>query len=567
MKVVLREAIQGIVPDAIRRLRDKMGYATPEQVWLCQTEPQWFQRSVMASAEAAPELFDRDRVGKLVDDVIAQRQPFSTIGWRILCLGRWLMNLNEDRPVAPAVANRPIADAAVPAGRQRVTSRRPLKVLVVTPVYPTPNDAQAGIFIRNQITHLSRQGIDCRVMTYHPSPPPFPLWVFRRSWVQYYWRRLRSPGAPGGIPVAEVFYQRRWIDDEDVVPAIGEALADYVAQHPEYHDVDVIYAHWLWTGGAAALALREQFGWPVVAIARGSEMHDWHAVRPHCRPYVERVLREADCILANCEDLRARADALVPGSSARMRVIYNGCDSEIFRPSADRSSLRQALGLNLKRVLLFCGDIIERKGIPELTEVWNSFSAMHKGWILVMVGAIVDRNLKDRLQQAGNGQVIFTGRLSHEQVLNYMQAADAYIQPSRLEGLSNATMEAMAVGLPVVTTDTSGQRELIQAGINGWLIPTGDVVALRRALDELARDQQLAERLGVAARETIATRFDPQRETERLAELLSETAERSKQGRQPGMAQAESYRELVEPAEKGTARPNGTSRRHASSFW
>ncbi|MGH9928221.1 MAG: asparagine synthase (glutamine-hydrolyzing) [Pyrinomonadaceae bacterium] len=523
-KIVLREAMQGIVPDAIRRRRDKLGFATPEEVWLCRKEPQWFRQCVMAAAEAAPELFDHDRVEKLVDDVIAQRRPFSSAAWRILCLGRWLININATRPVAHAVANKPIAAATVPVGRPRVASRRPLRVLVVTPLYPTPDDPQSGIFIHKQLTHLARQGIDCRVLAYRPSPPPFPMWLRRRSWVKYYWRHLGWPGSLAEIPVAEVFYQRRWIDDEDVVPAIGDALADYVEQHREYHDADVVYAHWLWTGGAAALRLRERFGWPVVAIARGSEMHEWQARHPLCREYVKRVVAEADSVLTNCEDLRDRADQLTPGAKSNIEVVYNGCDATQFQPARDRIELRRTLGLNEKSSFVFCGTIEERKGIDELAVAWNEFAATHRDWELVTIGRSIDKVLTEKLRKYGHDRVRMVGAVSHETVLSYLQAADAYVQPSRLEGLANATMEAMAVGLPVITTNTCGQRELIQDGKNGWLVPPADAQVLARAMASLAGDGERARQMGIAARQTIESRFNPQTEAAKLAKILTQAA-------------------------------------------
>ena len=530
-KIVLRDAMQGIVPDAIRRRRDKMGYATPESVWLCQTEPQWFRSSVMVAAEAAPELFDSEAVGRLVDDVIVQRRSSVRVAWRILCLGRWLVNQNEVRPETRVIANRPRANAVVSHGRSGFASRRPLKVLVVTPLYPTLDDPQAAVFIHKQITHLRNQGVDCRVLAYRPAPPPFPLWLPRRSWIQYYWRRLGRPNSPASIPAAEVFYQRRWIYGEDVVPAIGEALADYVELHREYRDIDVVYAHWLWTGGAAALALRDRFGWPVVAIARGSEMHEWQDRHPLCREYVSRVVTQADAVLTNCEDLRDRADLIVPGAKSTIKVVYNGCDATQFQPAIDRGKLRRALGLSEKSsTFVFCGSIEERKGIDELAVAWNEFAASHPDWELVAIGRPIDKLLVAKLQTNGHGRVRMIGTVPHQVVLSYLQAADAYVQPSRLEGLANATMEAMAVGLPVITTDTCGQRELIQDGENGWLVPPGDAQALALAMTSLAGNQERARQMGVAARRTIETRFNPRTEAARLAEILTRAASQAESG-------------------------------------
>jgi glycosyltransferase involved in cell wall biosynthesis len=399
-----------------------------------------------------------------------------------------------------------------------------LKALIVSPTYPSPDNPQAGIFIHRQAVNLTRCGVQCRVLVYRPAPPPFPLWLRRRSWLRYYWGKLRWPDAIDGVPVETVLYKRQWTDGEDVVPAIGDALASHVEARAELQGTDVIYAHFLWTGGAAALSIGRRFGWPVVAIARGSEMHQWQELYPSCRGHVENVLRCADRVLANCEYLRDCAGHLVPGSAAQIEVIYNGCDAETYRPSLDKRSAKRALGFDSKsRLMLFCGYIEERKGVWELIEAWRGFSASHKDWRLVLVGQPVDKRLVARVREAGE-RVLSVGRVPHSRVVNYLQAADAYVQPSRLEGLANATIEAMAAGLPVITTDACGQKELIEDGVNGLLVSAGNAEALGGAMESLARDPEGAKRMGEEARRTIKIRFDPLREAERLAEILKKTA-------------------------------------------
>ncbi len=397
------------------------------------------------------------------------------------------------------------------------------RVLLVTPSYPAPDTPRSGIFVHRQAVWLAAAGAAVHVLALRPAPPRFPRWLLSRSWLRYYARRPAWPRRPDGIPVTTVFYPRRWTPGEDAVPAMGEALVRAVGRDPRLHESDAVYAQWLWPGGAAALALRAAFGMPVAAIARGSEMHDWHTAQPQSRPYVARVLGEADLLLANCEALREPAEALLPGAGARMAVVYNGCDAEIFRPAADaaaRAALRRELGIaDDERLLVFCGALSERKGMPELAAAWRTFSSRHPAWRLVLLGS--------GPRPAGLGEcAICPGELPPAQVLRWLQAADGYVQPSRLEGLANATMEAMAAGLPVVTTATCGQTELVrpEPDGNGWLVPPQDPAALAAALAELAADPERARRRGEAARRTIVERFDPRVEAARLAGLLAQLA-------------------------------------------
>jgi glycosyltransferase involved in cell wall biosynthesis len=404
------------------------------------------------------------------------------------------------------------------------SKEKPLNALILTPSYPSPDNPQAGIFIHRQMVHLARCGVRCRVLVYRPAPPPFPRWIIRRSWLRYYWGKLGWSRALDSVPVDTVFYDRRWIRDEDIVPAIGDAIIRHVESSVGVDEIEVVYAHFLWTGGAAALRLRERFGCPVVAIARGSEMHEWQESNVHCRPHVETVLRTADRVLANCEHLRNLAEAMVAGAASRIEVIYNGCDAEAFRPASDRIAAKRDLGFKPdSRLMLYCGYIEERKGISELIEAWRRFSANNSDWKLVLIGQPVDRNLESQLRKAGRS-VALVGQVPHSRVIDYLKAADAYVQPSRLEGLANATMEAMSTGLPVITTSACGQRELIEDGANGWLVAAGDACALGEAMQSLAADPDRAKRMGEAARRTIENRFNPRREAARLAEILRETA-------------------------------------------
>lgn len=90
-KFVLREAMHGVLPEAVRQRRDKMGFATPERTWLSQL-PDLVREGSEGALAAAPELFDSDRTRGMLARVAAGTEPFSFATWRIVCLGQWLIN-------------------------------------------------------------------------------------------------------------------------------------------------------------------------------------------------------------------------------------------------------------------------------------------------------------------------------------------------------------------------------------------------------------------------------------------------------------------------------------------
>jgi teichuronic acid biosynthesis glycosyltransferase TuaC len=407
-------------------------------------------------------------------------------------------------------------------------SRHRPNLLVLSSIYPWPGNPPEGIFVHRQIRNLARLGHRCRVIVMRPAVPGLPRALVGSSWLRYHPRWISWPAELDGVPVDYLFYPQRRRRRGDVVPAMADVLTRFIEHRSEYDATEVVYAHWLWTAGAAALTLRERFGWPVAAIARGSEMNVWQKLHPFCRPYVERVLLEADLPLANCKYLAAAGAELAPESAERIRVAYNGCDADRFRPAESRDRARASVSFAPNLSYFVCvATVLERKGMAELAAAWRSFSARRSGWRLVVVGPIVSRHLARELKESGRDTVTLTGQVPADRVLNYLQAADGYVQPSHTEGIANATMEAMAVGVPVVTADAGGQRELISDGSDGWVVPVHDVPALVRAMMELADDAGRARELGRRGRETVITKFDPLAHSERLSELLSGLAERS----------------------------------------
>ena len=99
-KVVLREAMRGIIPEAIRERRDKMGFVAPEPVWLRGGATDWFRQGVEAALDLAPDFFHADAARRLVNDMAGGQRGFSSDVWHILCLGRWLKGITES-PASP----------------------------------------------------------------------------------------------------------------------------------------------------------------------------------------------------------------------------------------------------------------------------------------------------------------------------------------------------------------------------------------------------------------------------------------------------------------------------------
>ena len=173
---------------------------------------------------------------------------------------------------------------------------------------------------------------------------------------------------------------------------------------------------------------------------------------------------------------------------SKLPVIYNGVDTAVFHPAlADefRMQMRAAAGIPPEvPVLLFVGSGFERKGVPQLLRATAQMQKTETQ--IVIVGA--DRKLKAMqalASQLGLSQrVDFTGPL--KDVRPWYGAADGFVLPTLYDPCPNAALEALACGLPLLTSTTCGAQEWVASGVNGWVVDAVDETDLARRLDDLS---------------------------------------------------------------------------------
>jgi glycosyltransferase involved in cell wall biosynthesis len=219
----------------------------------------------------------------------------------------------------------------------------------------------------------------------------------------------------------------------------------------------------------------------------------------------------------------------------RIRVIPNGIDGALFRPGS-RLEARHRLGLPPDRpIIVSVGGLTQRKGHHRVLAAMQSLVADRPNLLLAIVGGgssegDVGASLRRLTAELGlDGHVLLAGPQPHERIATWLQAANLFCLATANEGRPNAVLEALACGLPVVTTDVGGVAEIVRPGLDGFLVPLGDagalVTALGTALDHpWDRDSMTAH----ASRRTWTRAAE-----EVYAELSAIQAERSNQ---PGAA-------------------------------
>jgi glycosyltransferase involved in cell wall biosynthesis len=206
-------------------------------------------------------------------------------------------------------------------------------------------------------------------------------------------------------------------------------------------------------------------------------------------------------------------------------VIYDGVDVDQTTPVADyqRDPFR----------IVSVGRLVEKKGFAVLLEACARLNGRRPCRCEIVGDGPLRASLEDRAAALGLDSVVtFHGRRTHAEVLAALSSASvaalACVQAANgdRDATPNVLLEAMATGIPVVSTRLSGIPEMIRDDVDGLLVPAGDPEALADALERLAGDAALADRLRRAGRETVATRFTIERTAHEFLSALEDIVPR-----------------------------------------
>jgi glycosyltransferase involved in cell wall biosynthesis len=356
-------------------------------------------------------------------------------------------------------------------------------LIVFSTLFPSSARPGAGLFIRERMFRVAR-ALSLAVI----SPQP---WFPGQSLI----RRFRPdyrPQAPflemqQGVPV----YHPRYL----ALPGLlrrgdGWSMAFAccsLVRKLKRQGARLIDAHFLYPDGDAATRLGRWLDLPVTVTLRGTEQP--HSRKPELRPRLQRTLQSAARIVSVSDSLRRLAIEL-GADPDRCEVVGNGVDLSRFEP-LDRAVTRAKLGIPADaRVLISVGGLVERKGMHRVIDCLPRLRARHPRLLYLIVGgASPEGNIRAELdaQIARLGvaeQVRFLGTLPPDELKMPLSAADVFVLATRNEGWANVFLEAMACGLPVITTDVGGNAEVVCRDDLGRIVPFGDGAALAAAIDQ-----------------------------------------------------------------------------------
>ncbi len=240
--------------------------------------------------------------------------------------------------------------------------------------------------------------------------------------------------------------------------------------------------------------------------------------------WVDRHL--VQCVTANSEAVRQAVLARTKLQRERVRVLYNGVDMEKLQRANRGLAKRQELGFGAEELLVaVVANIRPAKGHREALSAFLQMAKRFPNSRLLLCGYVADTALFHELQHTvaaahAERQVCFMD--SRKDIPEIMHAIDILLAPSFSEGFSNAILEAMAAGKPVLASAVGGNREQIVNAETGYLTPPGESAALAHALLTLAASPERRRQMGEAAAARAQEKFSVQAMTAAHARLYEE---------------------------------------------
>ena len=318
------------------------------------------------------------------------------------------------------------------------------------------------------------------------------------QWINPNVRVIHLPGGPDEATVGGLYAH---------LPEFLREVQDF--QEENELDYDVVHSHyWLsaWLGQrfARSLGIPHVVTFHTLALikmqSRAGESE------PEEREQVEReAMLTADRIVAFSGHERDAMARLYGAAPERVMLAPCGVDLAKFRP-LDQKEVRRQLGLNGEKVLLYVGRVEPLKGLDLLVETAAQMEAGEEEVRMMVVGGggpgepETDRVMRLAEERNVNDLIDFVGRVNHDDLPLYYNAADVCVVPSYYESFGLVALESMACGTPVVATRVGGLPTIVQHGHTGYLKSWRCPEAFANSVEMIICSSGLQESMGMAAR-------------------------------------------------------------------
>lgn len=346
----------------------------------------------------------------------------------------------------------------------------PLRVLTFTSLFPNTQQPYHGVFVAQRIQALSRF---CDLKVAAPVPWTPPTRIFGDRYFSYSQIQREEFQQQLIIIHPRFFVIPKFIKSSDGILMAASCVRALSAIRESF-PFDIIDAHWAYPDGVCAAILAKYFRVPLALTVRGDDIN----ILPNYfgrRQAIRWALRNSSLVIALSNELKDRVQCLA-GVPTDTVVIPNGIDPEIFH-KGDRSEARRRLGLRANgRLLLSVGRLHASKGYPVLVGAVARLQTEIPDLHLFIVGeADHEADARPAIEAAARRlgvaeKVTLVGAQPHSVVADWYRAADLFCLPTSREGSANVLLEALACGLPCVTTPVGGNPDVVSTRDVGILV-------------------------------------------------------------------------------------------------
>ena len=336
--------------------------------------------------------------------------------------------------------------------------------------YPSERRPALQVFVRAILRQLTTLGVEVTVLA------PESLWNLAKAATGF--GLARRFERQGGIAV----HRPRYLSFSTIaLPVGGKTRSWSVNAHSGAvlrearrlaGPFDLCMGHFLYPHGFGAAEIGEALGIPAMLSLGESSFRRYEAAFDH--KDIASLLTRFAGVVTNSEPLKEKIQGYgLP--TEKIRVFPNGVNEDLFYPR-DRHAARRLCQLPQERpIVAFVGQFVERKGPSRVLDAIRSRPEI--GAVFLGYGPHLPRG----------PQVLFQGAVPHEQVPLWLCAADMLVLPTLDEGCSNAVLEALFCGLPIVSSDLPFNRAIVDEEV-ALLVDPSDVAALRSAVSTLIDD-------------------------------------------------------------------------------
>ena len=287
----------------------------------------------------------------------------------------------------------------------------------------------------------------------------------------------------------------------------------------------------VWFGAAAPLALmagklRSAGASNIVALTHGHEV--WWAKIPILKSLLKKIIKDVDH-LGYLGDFTKGEIAKISNQPQKFLQIAPGIDTQHFAPKTARGDLIEKYRLDGRRVIVSVGRLVHRKGQDELVKAMPKILEQFPDAILLFVGeGPIKQMLFNSAKQLGVlPKVVFTGRVSHHDLPDYICLGEIFAMPVRsrfsgleVEGLGIVYLEASACGLPVIVGNSGGAVDAVLDKKTGLLVDGTKSDQIADAICELLANPERAKQMGAAGRDWVINNWQLSSWSEKFNKVL-----------------------------------------------